>query len=158
KEREAKETALAAEKQARGRAMAALRALTDEIVENQMARGTKLTEENKEFLRKIIKQFEGFAAIAADDVESRAIRGEGYLRVGRMRDRLGEPEEAETAYAAARDVYKELADEFPDRREFRQGLARSHNLLGGLLQDTMRLRLAEEAYATALALRSKLAD
>jgi serine/threonine protein kinase/tetratricopeptide (TPR) repeat protein len=157
KEREAKEKALDAEKQARDRAMAALRTLTDEIVENQMARGTKLTEENKEFLRKTIKQFESFAAIAADDVESRAIRAEGYLRVGRMRDRLGESKEAETAYAAARDLYKGLADDFPDRPEFRQGLARSHNNLGALLLDTGRLKQAEEAFAAALALRSKLA-
>ena len=58
--------------------MAALRAMTDDIVENQMARGTQLTEENKEFLRKIIRHFEGFAAVTADDAESRAIRAEGY--------------------------------------------------------------------------------
>ena len=68
-----------AEKQARDRAMTALRDMTDDIVENQMARGTTLTEENKEFLRKIIKHFEGFAAITADDAESRAIRAEGYF-------------------------------------------------------------------------------
>ena len=80
-ETEAKE----AEQQARQKAIAALRALTDDVVENQMASGTQLTEANKEFLRKIIKHFEGFAAVTADDTESRAIRAEGYFRVGRMR-------------------------------------------------------------------------
>ena len=60
--------------------MAALRAMTDEIVQNQMARETYLSDENKEFLRKIIKHFEGFAAITANDAESRAIRAEGYAQ------------------------------------------------------------------------------
>src|SRR5207253_4594637 len=79
-----------AEKQTRDRAMTALRDMTDDIVEDQMARGTKLTEENKEFMRKIIKHFEGVAAATADDAESRAIRAEGYQRVALMRARLGE--------------------------------------------------------------------
>jgi len=77
KERDDKSNALVAEtearqaeKQARERAPAALRDMTDDDVENQMARGTTLTEENKEFLRKIIKHFEGFAAITADDADS----------------------------------------------------------------------------------------
>jgi serine/threonine protein kinase len=87
----------AAEKQARDKAMDALRALTDDVVENQMARGTQLTEENKEFLRTIISHFEGFAAVTANDAEGRAIRAEGYRRVGVMRYRLGELKEAKTA-------------------------------------------------------------
>jgi serine/threonine protein kinase/tetratricopeptide (TPR) repeat protein len=156
-EREAKERALAAEKQARDRAMDALRAMTDDIVENQMARGTTLTEENKEFLRKIIKHFEGLAASVADDADSRAIRAVGYLRVGLMRDRLGELKGAETAYAAALALYKQLAADFPKRPEFRQGLARSHSNLGILLEDKGQPKEAQAAYAAAFALRNQLA-
>jgi hypothetical protein len=147
KEREAKEQALAAERQARAKAMDALRAMTDEVVETQMARGATLTKENKEFLREVIKQFEGFAAITAVDVESRAIRAEGYLRVGLMRDRLGELKDAETAYATALALDKQLAVDFPSRPEFRQGLAQSHNNLGILFEDTGRPKEAEEAYS-----------
>src|SRR5262249_60014111 len=69
-----------AEKQAHDKALAALPAITDDIVENQMARDTQLTEENKQFLRKVIKHYEGFAAVTADDAASRAIRAEGYYR------------------------------------------------------------------------------
>ncbi|MCL6502733.1 MAG: protein kinase, partial [Pirellulales bacterium] len=89
-ERDAKAKALEAETIARQRAMTALRTLTDDIVENQMARAETLTEENKAFLKKIIEHFEGFAAITANDAESRAIRAEGYFRVGLMRYRLGD--------------------------------------------------------------------
>ena len=75
---DAETTARQAEKQARDQALTALRDMTDDIVERQMARGDNLTDENREFLRKIIKQFEGFASLTADDAESRAIRTEGY--------------------------------------------------------------------------------
>src|SRR5262249_28160821 len=60
KQREDKEKALAAEKKARDQALTALRAMTDELVEKQLARGDTLTDENKDFLRKIIKHYEGF--------------------------------------------------------------------------------------------------
>src|SRR5205823_8114420 len=124
---------------------------------NQMARGTRLTAENKEFLRTIIAHFEGFAAVTADDAESRAIRAEGYQRVGLMRDRLGELKEAEAAYADAITLWKELAAEFPARPEFRSNLARTHNNLGNLLRDTGRPKPAEAPYAEALALHKQLA-
>jgi tetratricopeptide (TPR) repeat protein len=137
--------------------MAALRAMTDDIVENQTARGTTLTDENKEFLRKIIKHFEGFAAVTSDDAESRSIRAEGYARVGLMRSRLGELKEAEAAYQGARAIQKQLAADFPTRPEFRQELATSHNNLGLLLTNAGRLKEAEAAYVDALAIQKQLA-
>jgi tetratricopeptide (TPR) repeat protein len=163
-ERQAKEKALAAEtkaleaeKQAREKAMNALRTMTDEIVENQMARATHLTDENKEFLRKIIKHYEGFAAVTADDVESGAIRAEGFARVGLLRHRLGELKEAEAAYQEALAQFKKLAADVPGRPEFRHYLAKSHNNLGSLLYITDRLADAEAAYRDALALFKQLA-
>jgi serine/threonine protein kinase/tetratricopeptide (TPR) repeat protein len=146
-----------AEKQARDKAMAALRDMTDDFVENQLARGKELTDENKEFLRKIIKHFECFAAITTDDAESRAIRAEGYFRVGIMRYRLGELNEAEVAYADALALFKQLAADVPARPEFRRGLARTHNNLGALLHTTGRAEAAEAAFRDALALHDRLA-
>ena len=97
--------------------------MTDEVIENQMARGTTLTDENKEFLRKIIQQSEGFAAITADDADSRAIRAEGYFRVGRMRYRLGELQGSGGGLRGRIGNRKQLAADFPTRPEFRQDLA-----------------------------------
>ena len=153
----AETTARAAEKQARDRALVALRDVTDDIVESQMARGAQLTEENKEFLRKVINHFEGFAAITADDADSRAIRAEGYYRIGRMRYRLSELREAEAAYAPALALQKQLVAEFPARPEFRRALAATHNNMGNLLNITGRAAEAEAAYADALTLLKQLA-
>jgi tetratricopeptide (TPR) repeat protein len=149
--------ARAAEQQARDKALAALHSLTDEVIEKQMARGTILTEENKAFLRKIIQQYEGFAAITADDAASRAIRAEGYLRVGLMRYRLGELQEAEAAYRDALAMGKGLVADFPARPEFRRGLASSHNNLGMLLKTRGRPKEAERAHTDALAIQKQLA-
>jgi eukaryotic-like serine/threonine-protein kinase len=164
KQREAKEKALvaetkarAAEKHARDLALAALRDMTDVIVENDLARGTQLTEENKEFLRKIIQHFEGFAAVTADDAESRAIRAEGSGQVGIMRYRLGELKQAETAYADALALEKQLAADFPTRPEFRKQLGRCHSNLGLLFSETGRLIEAEAAYGEAVAIQKQLA-
>ena len=153
---EKEKAARLAEKEARDRAMAALRVMTDELVERQLARSPTLTEENKEFLRKVIAQFEGFAAITANDADSRAIRGEGYFRVGLMRYRLGDLKEAEAAYRDALDIQKQLAADFPTRPDFRQQLARTYGNLGVLLSATGRLQEAEAAYRDALAIQKQL--
>ena len=65
-ERDAKSKALEAEQKARDNAMTALRDMTDDVIENQLARGTTLTDENKDFLRKMITHYEGLGAITAD--------------------------------------------------------------------------------------------
>jgi tetratricopeptide (TPR) repeat protein len=153
---EKEKAARLAEKEARDRAMAALRVMTDELVERQLARSPTLTEENKEFLRKVIAQFEGFAAITANDADSRAIRGEGYFRVGLMRYRLGDLKEAEAAFRDALAIQKQLAADFPTRPDFRQQLARTYGNLGVLLRETGRLKEAEAVYRDALAIQKQL--
>src|SRR5262249_23111753 len=65
KEREAKDRALAAGWEARDKALAALRDLTDDVVEGLMARVATLTDDDKAFLRKVITHFEGVAALTA---------------------------------------------------------------------------------------------
>jgi serine/threonine-protein kinase len=145
------------ERESREKAMVALRTMTDDIIENQMARGITLTDENREFLQTIISQFEGFAAITRDDATSRSIRAEGYQRVGLMRHRLGELEAAERAYTEALAIQKQLAADFPSRPEFRRELAISYNNLGVLLMDTGRFKEAETAHTEVLAILKQLA-
>jgi serine/threonine protein kinase len=156
-ERDAKDVALKAEQQARQQAFAALRSMTADVVERKFAQGAALTEDDRAFLRGVIAQFDAFAAIQGDDADSRALRGEGRLRVGAIRYRLGEPKEAEQDYNQAVSLYQQLAADFPPRPEFRQELAKSHNNRGNLLRDTGRLREAEQDYDQALSIYGRLA-
>jgi tetratricopeptide (TPR) repeat protein len=138
-------------------AFAALRSMTAEVVERKFAQGTALTEDERAFLRGIIAQYDAFAAIKGDDEDSRWVRAEGRLRVGIMRYRLSELQEAEKDYDQALSIYKQLAADFPARSEFRQELAVSHNNRGNLLHDTGRLKEAAQAYDQALSIRKQLA-
>jgi serine/threonine-protein kinase len=156
-ERDQKDEALRAETRARTLAMQALRQLTDDVVEQQLARRAQLTDEDRRFLRDIQRQYEEFAALPGEDAEQRAIRAEGHFRVGLVRARLGEGQEAEAAYREALGLYQYLAADFPGRPEFRQDLAKTHGNLGNLLQDTGRPKEAEAAYAAALAIQKQLA-
>ena len=119
--------ALAAEQQAREdetgarqQAFAALRSMTEDVVERKFAQGVVLTEGDRAFLRGVIAQFEAFAAITGDDADSRAVRAEGRLRVGLMRYRLGELQDAEQDYDQALSLYQRLAADVPARPEFRR--------------------------------------
>ncbi len=152
------EKALHAETLARGKTMEALRAMTDEIMENQLFRREQLTSETREFLVRIIKHYEGFAAITSDSVESRAIQAEGHQRVGLLRHRLGEYQEAEKALSASLRMYATLSTEYPTRTSFRQELARVQNNLGNLFRLLGRLPEAETAYDASLALRQQLVN
>ena len=54
-------------------------------------------------------------------------------------------------------IEKQLADDFPNRPEFRQELADGHSNLGWLLQTAGRLKEAEPAHAEAVAIYRQLA-
>jgi eukaryotic-like serine/threonine-protein kinase len=163
-ERDAKAAALAAELQAREdetkarqQAFAALRSMTDDVVERKFAQGTVLTADDRAFLRGIIAQFDAFAAIQGDDADSRALRAEGRLRVGAMRYKLGELQEAEKDDDQALSVYKQLAADFPARPEFRYDLAKGYHNRARLLKDTGRLKEAEKDHDQSVSIFKQLA-
>jgi tetratricopeptide (TPR) repeat protein/tRNA A-37 threonylcarbamoyl transferase component Bud32 len=163
-EANAKTLALAAEKQARAdetkarqQAFAALRSMTDEVIQRKFAQGTVLTEADRAFLRGIIAQFDAFAAIKGDDADSARVRAEARFRVGAMRYKLGEVKEAQQDYDQAVSIYKQLSAQFSSRPEFRQELARCHNNRGVLLRETGRLPEAKKDYDEALNIQKQLA-
>jgi serine/threonine-protein kinase len=158
REQEKTKAALAAEATARAQALAALRSVSDDVIEQRLARPGRLTDEDRAILHKMLQHYEGLAALRGDDAESRAIRAEGLGRVGWIRYRLGEYKEAEAAYRQALALRQPLAAEFPDRTDYRYDLAANHNNLGILFRATGRTREAEAEYQKALDLYQRLVD
>jgi tetratricopeptide (TPR) repeat protein len=163
-ERDAKDVALKAEQQARAdetkarqQAFAALRSMTTNFVERKFAQGTVLTEDDRAFLRGVITQYDAFAQIKGDDPESRAAKAEGRFRVGTMRHKLGELQEAEKDYDEAVSIQKQLVAEFPTRPDFRQDLASSYYNQGVLVKETRGLQEAKKDFDQALSIRKQLA-
>jgi tetratricopeptide (TPR) repeat protein len=163
-ERDAKDGALKAEQQARAgetkarqQAFAALRSMTDNVVERKFAQGTDLTDEDRAFLRGVIAQYDAFAAINGDDVDSQALRAEGRWRIGLMRTRLGEVQEAEKAYDEAVSISERLAAELPTRIEFRMWLAFSLQNRSELLFARGRPQEGEKDFDQAFSISKQLA-
>jgi serine/threonine protein kinase len=151
KERDAKE-------EARRQTRQALNTLTDEVVEDLLGRQVQLTEQHREFLKKVLAQHEAFAASKADDPEGRQSRASGYFRVGRLRQVLGEAVDAETAFSAALVLWKQLADDLHDRPEFRHNAASCYHNLGMLRRDLGRPKEAEAAHHQALQMGKELVE
>jgi serine/threonine protein kinase len=156
-ERDLKAKALEAETKARQQAFAALRTMTADVVEQKFAQGNALTEDDRAFLRGVIAQFDAFAAIKGEDADSRALRAEGRLRVGWMRYRLGELNQAQIDYDEAVSIRKQLAADFPARPESRRELAGGYSNRGMVLRATGRLKEAEADWNNALSICKQLA-
>ncbi len=167
-ERDAKDAALKAEQEARAdetkarqHAFAALRSMTADVVERKFGQGTVLTEDDRAFLRGVIAQYDAFANIKGDDADSRAARAEGRFRVGKMRCRLGEFQEAEQDFDQALSIRTQLAADFPSRADFRQDLAQCHLQRGelrfGSSHASSQSKEAEQDYDQALTILKQLA-
>src|SRR5262249_4143739 len=138
---------------ARRHAQRAMNTLTDEVLDDLLGRQPQLTEQHREFLKKVLAFHEEFAAVKGDDPETRRSRAEAYYRVGRIRFELGEYREAESAHQEAVTIQKQLVAEFPDRSDYRHELASIHYSLGLVAMATARPDEAESRGRDALALR-----
>jgi tetratricopeptide (TPR) repeat protein len=154
-ERDAKDAALKAETRAREQAFAALRSMTD-VFEKRFAQTLVLNDDDREFLRGVIAQFDAFAVVKGDDADGRAVRAEGRVRVGNLRSKLGELKEAEHDYDQAVSLCRQLVADFPSRPGFRSSSASSHRNRGLLLQTTGRAQEAERDYDQAVSLCQRL--
>lgn len=160
RERDAKTEALAAEEQARQQTLLALRSLTDRVVERHLAagQGRMLSDDDKQFLLVIARQWEAFATLTRENLESRSARMEGRASIGKMRHWLGEFATAEEDFHAALTIGKQLATEFPDNTEIRHRLAATHIALGNVLNVTGRLDEAERNYDAAMEIGQRLVE
>jgi serine/threonine protein kinase/tetratricopeptide (TPR) repeat protein len=152
-EREAKQKAEASQK----RAMEALRATTDDVVEQLIGARPDLGPAERAFLENTLKRWQACAAEHGDGELARAVRAEGVFRVAFLRAMLGEQEEALAGYREATALWQQLVADFAAVPEYREHLAANHHHLGNLLRDLGKLSEAEAAYGQALALLELLA-
>jgi serine/threonine-protein kinase len=111
----------------------------------------------KKLLETALPFYEQFARAKAGDSEQQAARGRAYHRLALVRQELGERVAAVADYEQMRDVYAQLAADFPAVPDYRQELAWSHNNLGILLRDLGKLSEAAAQYRRAIDLQEQLA-
>jgi serine/threonine protein kinase/tetratricopeptide (TPR) repeat protein len=145
-ERQAKQNAQAWQRQA----MDALRATTDDVIEQLIGSKTTLGPIEKAFLERTLQRWQAFAAVQGQSVQARAIRTEGAFRVAILRAKLGERAAALAGLYEAKRLGERLIAEFPAAGEFRLTLALIHQGLGFLFYGLGKLPEAEAAYQQAL--------
>jgi tetratricopeptide (TPR) repeat protein len=155
-EQQTTQAALAAERTAKTQARESLDTLLDDVVETLFAQQPELGETEKAFLRKVLASYQAITQELGETAEARFLRAKGYYAVARLRNLLGEPDEAGWRQAVA--LLEQLATEFPDVPEYREKLARSQNYLGVELAELGKRAEAETALRRALVLRGGLAD
>jgi eukaryotic-like serine/threonine-protein kinase len=144
------ELAMEDSRSANVRTLQALRTLVDDIVAEKLGDQTELTDSDREFLRKILQQYETFASMKDDSIESRVIRAEGLQQSGTILLQLAEEQEARARFEAAATIYQKLLEE-TDRAEYRGQLAASPLDVGLSMQNFGELAAAEQAANKGLA-------
>jgi serine/threonine protein kinase/tetratricopeptide (TPR) repeat protein len=140
----------------RDKAFNALCATTGEDVEKLIGAKKELGAEERNYLEAIVKRWQAFAAEGETDEQSRAFRGTGHFRVGYLWQKLGRLNEALAEYEKARDIQRELAEQFPITPRHQTDLAQTHYNLSILLRALGRENEARAESAKALVIRQDL--
>jgi tetratricopeptide (TPR) repeat protein len=109
-----------------------------------------LSKETAALLEHMIGFYGRLAQAGAGDVELRQKVANANRRVGDIRQRLGQFEQAEGAYGQALELYQELKQERPDDTTSVREVARIHNEIGNLQQARGRPAEAHASYRKSL--------
>ncbi|MCX7398696.1 MAG: protein kinase [Planctomycetales bacterium] len=144
------ELAMEDSRSANVQALQALRTLFDDIVAQKLGSQAELTDSDREFLQKILQQYETFASLKGDSIESRVIRAEGLQQSGTILLQLSEEQEARARFEAAAKIYQKLLEE-TDQADYRRQLASTLVDVGLSMQNFGELAAAEQAANEGLA-------
>jgi tetratricopeptide (TPR) repeat protein len=148
-DRDDKDRALEAMTDAYSKTWKALQTVSEDVFENQLARNGTLTEEMKQYLQKLVGQFEALANVHAHDIISRNIQFEGRARVAHLRHRLGDSLQAIADAERMLAEYTDFVERYSEFKELRRNLAFSYGIFGDMCLDLGRSEEAEKAHAAA---------
>jgi tetratricopeptide (TPR) repeat protein len=105
----------------------------------------------------VLAHYEALAEESGQTQELRKGVADAHLRVGNIRDKLGQYAEAEAALRRAQEHWARLVADWPGVPAHLDGLAGSRDMLGNVLMKMGRPKLAEAAYRDALEIQKRLA-
>lgn len=144
-------TAISETRAANQSALEALRSLVDDVVIRDLSEQKSVDGAERDFLSRIHAQYSALAALGGESPESRAIRAEGLMQMGKIQLRLSDETDALAKLEAAVAQFQKLVDE-SDRPGPRLQLAETLGELGQVLLRLGRLDQARERTEHAIAL------
>ena len=130
--------ALDAETRAKRRVREALNALTGDVVEKLLVRRPKLSADERNFLNRVRGFYDDFGREPPRPVEDRAVRAEGFLRVGAILQKIDESKDAEAAFRASIEEYERLCASPTAAIKYRQALLGAIGRLADLYSASRR--------------------
>lgn len=157
--RHAEQSARRAEHRAREAVLKVLSEFTDDSLDNFLLQVTEWSETEQAFLERISKHFNTLAQVRGEDVPSRRLRAEGFLRLGIIQYRLRHLQEAESALHSAISQLEALLEYAPGEvTTCKSSLAKACLVLGYVYRYQYRISLSWQAYCRGWQLNRELVE
>jgi tetratricopeptide (TPR) repeat protein len=141
------------------KALDAVERLLTRVGNDRLAAVPEMEGVRAELLQDALGFYQGFLAADADpDPAIRWETAQAFARVGRIQAYLGRSDDSARHYRQAIDRLGALAAEFPDRTEYRAGLADAHQQFGVMLGNWAGAGSAGDQFDRARRLWQDLAD
>ncbi len=95
-------------------ARAALDAVTDDVMRSLFSKTSKLTENERQFLTRVLGLFDQLTKIEGDTAVAAEFRANGYWKIAEIQLQLGADEDAAKTYQNMRGMYEQQARLYPD--------------------------------------------
>ena len=123
--------------------------MTSGTVSRYLASRQTLTEADREFLDNVARYHSQLGALAASDEWGRAVYALGLRDVSKIRQILGQIDEAEEELRRSISIHEELARDFPGTPEYRMEVAGSLLSLGRYLAENRKYDEALKCFQSA---------
>ncbi|MCS7159547.1 MAG: protein kinase [Gemmatales bacterium] len=143
--RQAEAVSRSNERHARREVLRVLRDLTDDALETLLLRVNNFSEEEQAFLERLAKHLEALARVRGEDLPSRELRAEGYMRLGLLYYRVKKLAEAESALLSALAEWQPLLTLHRDSLAYGLGESRTWLVLSFVYRIQYRLAEARKA-------------
>ncbi len=126
------------------------------VARERLAHQPHMEKIRRDLLLSALNFYQWLRGYKGDDPNLRWETGRAYVRVGDIREALGERAEAEKSYRTALEYLEGLVKQFPDNPLYKRELASTLNNLGNLLQRFNDFAAAQAALQHSAELRQQL--
>ena len=128
------------------------------VLEDMLARSFELNDAHREYFANTLEAYEAFTTIQEDDPSASAAAARAYVRIGEIRNRLGDSEAAIEAFSLADQRFVELEEAGTASPELQMDHSKALGKLSTTLKDQQSLDAARDTALKAMQISNKLTE